>query len=118
MTTPERSIEINRQVRQILVQHWIDLGKLSISTGTGTVMIRGFLQRIARSDQPLTSKDVETMFGEIAKIQAVARVDAPLSNWLNTGRSWVPIGKPQKKPTVPASAAPAAPQSTENAVGV
>jgi hypothetical protein len=85
-------LDINREIRKVLVKHWIDLGRLSIRTSRGRVMIHGLLDRIAGSREKLSSPIVEAMFEEIHRIDGVNRVTAELANWVNSeGKSWVEI---------------------------
>ena len=81
-------LDINRHVRRILVKHWIDLGRISIRTTRGSVLVYGLLQRIAGSREPLTTPLVESIFMDIKRIKGVRMVRAHLENWSNEGGRW------------------------------
>jgi hypothetical protein len=81
-------IETNRDIRKVLVRHWIDLGQLSIRSNSGRVVIRGALRRIEGFNEALTSAIVDRMFGEINRIPSVGRAAVDLTNWSNQGGSW------------------------------
>ncbi len=43
----QADLEINRDIRKVMVRHWIDLGKISFRSSNGRIWVRGSLQRIA-----------------------------------------------------------------------
>lgn len=83
-------LEINSAVRRVLVRHWIDLGRVSIRTQKGKVTVRGTLDKLSESDQPLTGTVVEGIFGDIRRIHGVLRVMAELQNWEQCSFGWRP----------------------------
>ena len=88
---PEVSdIDINRQIRQALVRFWIDLGRLSIRTTGGVVMIRGLLQKVPGATGELNTTTVGNLFSDIRRIQGVRRIQSEFSNWISTGNGWQP----------------------------
>jgi len=81
-------LDINRGVRRVLVKHWIDLGRLSVRSTQGRVLIRGRLLRIQGVKVALTTPIVEAMFAEIQRLRAVRNVTAHLDNWIKDGGRW------------------------------
>jgi hypothetical protein len=90
-------LAINRNIRKILVRHWIDLGRLSIRTTMGKVFVRGSLQRISGSREDLTSPIVEAIFHDMKRTRDVRIVSADLENWTNEGGKWRPSKEDRKK---------------------
>ena len=89
-------LDINRHIRKVLVKHWIDLGRLSIRTTRGKVAIHGFLDRIAGSQERLSTSLVDAMFNEIERINGVERTTIELANWTNTEGKWVQLDRDRK----------------------
>ena len=83
-------LQINRDMRRILVKHWIDLGRLSVRTSGGNVFVRGSLCRIGGVNEDLTSQIVQGLITEIKRIRHVKRVNVNLSNWCLEAGTWVP----------------------------
>jgi hypothetical protein len=82
-------LDINRAIRRIMVKHWVDLGRISIRTTGGRVLMRGLLRRIEGCAQAdFTSATVEAMFYEISRIKGIQRVTAHFENWLSEGGRW------------------------------
>jgi hypothetical protein len=92
MTREVSDLDINRHIRQVLVRFWIDLGRLSIRTTGGVVMIRGLLAKVPGSGSDLNSSTVSTLFTDIRRINGVKRIQTDLTNWINTGDGWQPGG--------------------------
>ena len=90
--TAVSDLDVNRQIRRVLVKHWLDLGRLSIRTSSGHVTIRGFLRRIPGSQGELTANIVESIFAEINRIKDVGRCTVDLTNWINASGSWMETG--------------------------
>jgi hypothetical protein len=84
----QTDLEINRNVRKVLVRHWIDLGHLLLRTVNGRVLIRGDLDRIAGTKEELLPPIVESMFYTIKRIEGVRAVTAELENWTNQTGVW------------------------------
>lgn len=85
-TAPD--LEINSAVRRVLVRHWIDLGRISIRTQKGKVTLRGHLDKLSESDQPLTGTVVESIIGDVRRIHGVLRVTTEFQNWEQTSFGW------------------------------
>lgn len=86
-------IEINRQVRQILVRHWIDLGRLSIKTVDARVVMRGSLQTIGGVTPPFTGESVAVVLSEIRSVPGVIDVSPELDNWAPQDGAWKHIAR-------------------------
>lgn len=83
-------LDINRQIRQVLVRSWIDLGRLSIRTTGGVIMIRGLLHKVPGASGELNSTTIGNIFNDIRRIPGTKRVVTEFSNWVNTGNGWQP----------------------------
>ena len=92
----QEDLRINRDVRKILVKHWLDLGRLSIRSSLGRLMIRGSLERIRGVKEELTPPIVNEMFRKIKQIKNVVRMSVELDNWANDDGRWVPVDKGRK----------------------
>jgi hypothetical protein len=92
-------LDVNRQVRKVLVRHWIDLGRLSLRSLKGKVWIRGCLQRIEGVEEALTAAIVSTMFEEVQKSRGVRALNIELENWINTTGMWHPTDKSASRRT-------------------
>ena len=88
---PEQSdLELNRAVRRVFVKHWVDLGRISVRSAKGNVLIRGRLMRIAGTKDELTTPITEHIFEEIQRIKGVRRLTVNLDNWIKEGGFWRP----------------------------
>lgn len=94
-------LEINRDIRRVLVRHWIDLGQLSVRSTGGRVNVRGRLQRIEGRSEELTSSIVERIATEIRRIPGVGGVSIELANWTSGGGTWKPAGAAAEPPPAP-----------------
>ena len=83
-------LEINRNVRKVLVRNWIDLGRLSVRSTNGTLQIRGVLQRISGVSDELTVGAVETMFKQLKRISNVRNMRVTIENWTQVAGRWLP----------------------------
>lgn len=81
-------LEATRDVRRVMVRHWIDLGRLSIRCQGGRLMLYGLLQRVPGVTEPLTPPIVESIFQQVKRINGVRSVSAHLENWTNQGGMW------------------------------
>jgi hypothetical protein len=81
-------LDINRAVRRLLVKHWVDLGRVSVRTSKGRVIIYGNLRRVEGQRGPLTTPIVDALFYEISRIREVKNVKGRLENWINEGGRW------------------------------
>jgi hypothetical protein len=91
--TIQNDLDVTRNVRRVLVKHWIDLGRLSIRAIRGHVLIHGFLQRIPGLKEELTTPIVEAMFLEIKRVPGFQRMTPQIVNWINEGGRWMPAVK-------------------------
>ena len=81
-------LDINRGVRRILVKHWIDLGRISVRSQQGRVLLRGRLLRITGTKGALTTPIVEAMFADMKRIRGAKQVTAHFENWVKEGGRW------------------------------
>jgi len=87
----QADLQIARHIRRVMVRHWIDLGRMSIRSQGGRIMIYGMLQRIAGVNEALTTPIVEAIFQQIKKIKGVRSTSIHLDNWTNKGGMWRPV---------------------------
>jgi len=100
----QADLEINRDVRKVLVRHWIDLGKLSCRSANGRLSVRGALYRIAGVREELTGAIVEMIFADLKKIRGVVNITPEIENWSMAMGKWRLIEKgkaktPSRQPT-------------------
>lgn len=79
--TASSSLEMNRNVRRILVANWIDLGRLSVRSVKDSVYMRGSLQKLPGSDSVLTAAQVQAMYDKIKAVKFVKHIRVELDNW-------------------------------------
>jgi hypothetical protein len=84
-------ININRQVRTVLVKHWVDLGRLSVRTVKGRCAIRGAIVRLPGIRDELTAATVDSIFLDIRRICGTGNLRVDLDNWSNSSGFWKPI---------------------------
>ena len=99
-TTDGRShLEINREVRRIMVANWIDLGRISIHTVNTSVYIRGSLHKLPGSDTQLHAQQIEEIHRKIRNVKDVSQVFMEFDNWHRNdiSNAWEPIGLKDKK---------------------
>jgi len=87
----QTDLDISRQIRRLMVRHWIDLGRLSIRSTGGRVLLCGTFKRIDGVNDPLTTPIVEGIFRDIRQAKNVRFVGAHLENWTNAGGMWRPV---------------------------
>ena len=92
MSNRADDLKAMRQVRSVLVKHWIDLGRLSLRCTSGVLQIRGSLMRLAGMKDPLTSAIVQTIFTDIKRVREIKRIQPDLSNWNDHGGGWTETG--------------------------
>lgn len=90
-------LEINKAIRRVFVKHFIDLGKISIRTTNGSVMIYGKLDRMYGINQELTTNIVNSIFDDISKIKNIKRLNIELENWINVSGKWIKKNEVDKK---------------------
>lgn len=83
-------IDINRQIRQVFVRYWVDLGRLSIRTAGGVVNLRGLLQKIPGATGDINSQSVANIHSDIRRINGVKRIHSDFNNWVFAGDLWQP----------------------------
>jgi len=88
---PLSDLDINREIRRILVRHWVDLGRLSIRTTSSVSYVCGSLLRISGVSEPFSPPIVTALFTEIQRIRGIRRVNIELDNWTETGGGWRPV---------------------------
>lgn len=103
----QSDLDLNRDVRRILVKHWIDLGRLQIRSNSGRLYIRGALQRIQGVPQELTSSVVETIFDDLRRIRQISHVYAEFTNWTNKTGRWT-LTEPPSQTSSPGGRQPGA----------
>ncbi len=88
------SLEINREVRRILVAHWIDLGRVSIHSVKVAAYIRGTLQKLPGADSSVNAACIEAIHDKIRRIPGVRHIHMQLDNWVKgtAGGGWESIG--------------------------
>lgn len=87
MTTPS-DLEINRNVRRVLVKHWIDLGRIAVHSSTGRLSMHGRIQRIDGRSEPLVVATLDNIMAEIRRIPGVRRIVPHFDNWQYENGSW------------------------------
>lgn len=97
-------MRLYRDVRVVLVRHFIDLGRISIQISMSAVHLRGTLQRLHGSTIPLTPQTVEAIISELGRIKGIKRVATEFDNWrqADTMSPWTPVAARTEplKPTV------------------
>jgi hypothetical protein len=81
-------LDINCQVRKVLVRHWIDLGKVSMRTTRGVVHLSGELRKLYHAREELNTALVLTLVSEIRRIRNVRRVNTDFDNWQYKDGTW------------------------------
>jgi hypothetical protein len=82
---PPSDLEINRQVRKLLVRYNINLGWITILSCRGNVQVSGNLLLLSGTGGELSSPVLRNLFQEIARTQGVRRVSVELNNWSHNG---------------------------------
>ncbi len=95
--TVRDDLAINRQIRRIMVKHWIDLGRLSVRSHDGSVLVRGHLQRVEGVGTELTNQIVESIFHETKRVPGAIRVKVYLENWANDSGGWRPVERGEQR---------------------
>jgi len=91
--TDSNDLKLNREVRRILVKHYVDLGRLAVRSQRGRVTIFGHLQRVMGALEPLTPPIVEAMFYEIGRLRLASKINVRLDNWAFDGGKWKRVEK-------------------------
>ena len=98
-------LDINCDIRRVLVRHWIDLGKIFFRSTSGRVSMRGSLQRIAGVREEITSAVIDGMLGDLNRIGGVVNVYAEFDNWNQSLGRWRPVER-NKNRTIPTLSKP------------
>ena len=86
-------LDVNREIRRVLVRHWIDLGRMSVRTISGNTHIHGSLCRIEGFKDNLTIPIVNSIFNEMKRIRDIRHMRVDLDNWVNNSGGWIPQDK-------------------------
>ncbi|HVM59618.1 MAG TPA: hypothetical protein VMV72_02030 [Verrucomicrobiae bacterium] len=73
-------LDINCRVRRVLVRHWIDLGKVSLSTSDCVVSLGGSLTRLPHIAPDIDGATPASVLEEIKNIPDVRRLQLALDN--------------------------------------
>lgn len=84
----QEDLNNNRNVRRVLVRHWIDLGRIAAHSANSKVTIRGTLQLLRGVKHELDSQSVDNIFREINRIPGIKRLNVELDNWICIEGSW------------------------------
>ena len=84
----QQDLKTNRSIRQVLVRHWIDLGRVAIHSANGRVTIRGSVQLLRGVKHELDSQSMENIFREIKRINEIKQLTFTLDNWLFVNGVW------------------------------
>ena len=79
--TPALRCEIVREIRVVLVRHFIDMGRLTISISLRGIHVHGHLARLPGLPNPLTAGVVSSIIDELERIRHVKKVFAEFDNW-------------------------------------
>ena len=74
-------LDINRKVRKVLVSHGIDLGLITVRVYPRRIILRGHMNRLAGSGEPLDATAVENVIRDLERIEEVHNVFHDLGNW-------------------------------------
>ena len=88
---PTRSnLDINRDVRRILVANWIDLGRISIHSVKSSLYLRGSLQKLPGYESQLVGTQVEEIYRRIMAVAGIQNIYVDLDNWFRSSAtgSW------------------------------
>ena len=82
MNLPAPDLQINRAIRQVLVRHWIDLGRLTLATRNGSVLLAGAMNRLSGSREgELGDPEASAIVAEIRSLPGVRRLTLTLAGW-------------------------------------
>jgi hypothetical protein len=87
---PHSDLDICRDIRRVMVKHWIDLGRLSVRSTAGRVMLYGSLRRIEGAGSDLIPALVDAIMREVKHIQGVKIIRPHFENWTNEDGGWRP----------------------------
>ncbi len=85
-------LDINRNVRRVMVRHWIDLGRIGIHSANGVVSIRGSLHVLPGVQTALTTKVISNLFVELRRVDNIRALQIEFDNWVEVDGSWQPFG--------------------------
>ena len=84
----QQDLKTNRSIRQVLVRHWIDLGRVAIHSANGRVTLRGSIQLLRGVKHELDSQGMENIFREIKRISEIKFLTFSLDNWMFVNGVW------------------------------
>lgn len=96
-------MKLYREVRSILVRHFIDLGRLSVQISMTGIYLHGSLARLPGVTAPLTQDLVRVIMAELSRVPGVRRVNAEFDNWKQDRAlgAWVESGATRRPPEPP-----------------
>ena len=103
MLSPEKRMELFRQVRAVLVRHFIDIGRLTINLGGTGVRLHGTLCRLPGVEAKLIPEIVAALMADIGRVPGVRNVQAEFDNWrqMDALGEWRPVEGIAKRSSSP-----------------
>lgn len=86
----------NRNVRRVLVRHWVDLGRVAIRSAGGRVTISGKIQLLRGVKHSMDAQLMETIYLELNRIKEVKRLTIELDNWVYVEGVWQESERPKR----------------------
>ena len=92
-------LKIKCEIRNILVQFWVDTTRVNISSHQGVVYLRGTLQRVKKEhtlvQNSLTGnkdqiKIMQNIEERIRRVRNVKRIVFDIDNFKKVGSTWLP----------------------------
>jgi hypothetical protein len=80
-------LNCNCKARQVLVRHWINLGKASLRTTNGVLSIHGTLEKLPHGGA-LTASSVAELATELRRVVPARRVSLNFTNWIERDGAW------------------------------
>jgi len=98
-------MKLYRDVRSVLVRHFVDLGRLSVQISMTGVYLHGSLLRLPGVTSALTPEVVRVIMAELSRVPGVQRVNADFDNWQQDRAmgAWVEKKKEKRKEKEPAA---------------
>ena len=89
-------LKIKCEIRNILVQFWVDTTKLNVSSHQGVVYFRGTLERVRKEhslvNQVVSGKDLVKVLQNIEerlrRVRNIKRIFFDISNMKKVGSGW------------------------------
>jgi hypothetical protein len=86
--TPRNDLDICREIRRVMVKHWIDMGRISVRSQKGNVMLYGHLQRIEGAQSALIAPLVDEIMRQVGRIKGVRIARSYFENWRFEDGRW------------------------------